>query len=304
MDANQSILLPATNTTTTTTATNNTITLRQAGQADAIALLVNENAMDDLRIFLETLQLWNTTLPTLYIASSKPLELKYKGTVHTKVCLEMYTNLTRQQMERLPSKQGMSNLFHDFTVEKCSLMEWAIQEHGSGVLFCDADICWLGPLPPIDPTTITLSRHEIRLQDEARFGTFNAGFLYIPSLQYVNQWRKACLTSTFFEQKALDIFADSCNRFGTHVNYGWWRMYQGPTTAEDRQAEWSIHRHESHSGLCVKGTPVICIHTHWKTNDHITTTFNKWILSRLELLKKQKKVTQLLKIVGPNHSRH
>lgn len=289
MDTNQSILLPA-----ATTTTNNTITLRQA---TAIALLVNENGMDDLQIFLETLQLWNTTLPTLYITSSKPLELKYKGTIHTKVCLEMYTNLSRQQMEQLPSKQGLIHLFHDFMNEKCRLMEWAIQEHGSGVLFCDADICWLGPLPPIDLTKLTLSPHEIRAQDEHKFGIFNGGFLYMPSLQYVHQWHKACMTSSFVDQKALDVFEDSCNHFGSHINYGWWRMFQGPTTAEERQAEWSIHRHESHSGLCVKGTPVVCIHTHWKTNDYITTMFNKWIVSRLELLKKQKKVAQFLRII-------
>jgi len=279
MDADQSILLS----TVTTT--------------DAIALLVNENAMDDLRIFLETLQLWNTILPTLYIACSKPLQLKYKGIIHTKVCLETYTNLTRQQMENLPSKESLTNLFHDFTVEKCSLIEWAIKEHGSGVLFCDADICWLGPLPSIDPTKLTLSPHEIRPQDEARFGLFNAGFLYIPSLESVRQWRKACLTSTFFEQKALDIFQISCNRFGSHVNYGWWRMFQASKPSQQLQAEWSIHRHESHSGLCVKGIPVVCIHTHWKTNDYITNMFNTWILSRLELLKKQKKVREILTIL-------
>jgi hypothetical protein len=66
---------------------------------------------------------------------------------------------------------------------------------------------------------------------------------------------------------------------------------------EEKKKEWSIHRNESHSGLCVKGEPVICIHTHWKTNDLVTGIFNKWILGRLQILKKNRKIQAFLKFI-------
>jgi hypothetical protein len=258
--------------------------------------------MDDLKIFLNTLQLWNNTLPTLYIYCTSTIHIpEYKGVVHKKACLDIYSSLSRGKMEQMPSRQGLANLFHDFTVEKCSLMEWAIQEHKDGVLFCDADICWLGPLPSIPKgTVVALSPHEIRHADEKKYGTYNAGFLYISSLEVTETWLKESLISDFFEQLSLDEVAKLYPTyiFGTHINYGWWRMFQGPVSPEERKNDWSIHKNEAYSGLYVKGIPVVCIHTHWKTNDFITKMFNMWILDKLQNLKKQKKVASLIRCLS------
>lgn len=272
----------------------------------AIALLVNENAIDDLKVFLFTLQLWNSTLPTLYIYTTTDCidtidAMEYNGTREYMACLDEYSNLSRRQMEGMPSQQGLSNLFHDFTIEKCSLMEWALSLSNSGVLFCDADLCWLGPLPSIAPTiALGLSPHEIRESDEAKYGKYNAGLLWIRDIEIVHSWRKASRVSAFFEQLALDDVADQYPDFmifGTHVNYGWWRMFQGRTSSDDCKAQWSIHRSSSqaHSGLLIKGSPVVCIHTHWKTTDHVTNMFNTWIVWKLTVLKGQPKVGKLLR---------
>jgi hypothetical protein len=275
--------------------------MSQQTKPSAIALLVNENAMDDLHIFLFTIQLWNTVLPKLYIYCTSTLPpLEYKGEIQTKTALNIYSGLTRKQMEMMPSKQGLTNLFHDFTIEKCSLMEWAIKEHGSGVLFCDADLCWLGPLPEIPTTTLALSPHEIRPEDEALYGTFNAGLLYIGRQEIVETWLSESMVSNFFEQLSLNEVAKKYpyHKFTSNINYGWWRMFQAPVSPQERQAEWSIHRNEMHSGLCVKGEPLLCIHTHWKTSDYITKTFNTWVVSKLNILKKNKKVAAFLKFIN------
>ena len=92
----------------------------------AIAVLVNETAIDDLKVFLHTLQLWNPVLPTLYIfcttdGQSQIEALEYKGEREYAAGLDVYSNLSRKQMEQMPSRQGFSNLFHDFTIEKCTL---------------------------------------------------------------------------------------------------------------------------------------------------------------------------------------
>ena len=272
----------------------------------SIALLVNENAIDDLKVFIYTLQVWNVSLPTLYIYctsdSKDQIEsLKYKGVCKYNTSLDKYANLSRVKMERMPSNSGLSNLFHDFTVEKCSLMEWAITESKTGVLFCDADICWLGQIPSIpEGTEVALSPHEINSLDEKKYGIYNAGFLWMSSIHAVQCWREASMVSKFFEQLALNTVADTypIYQFGSHINYGWWRMFQGKATPDQSKAAWTIFRNDSHSGLCVNKEPVVCIHTHWKTTDHVTNTFNTWIVGKLMLLKGQKKVAMILRFLG------
>jgi len=244
----------------------------------AIALLVNESAIDDFNIFIKTLEHWNKTLPTLYIYTTSAFpKIAYKGRVVLNTCLDIYSDLTRKKMESMPSQQGLKNYFHDFTLEKCNLMSWAIAEHGDGVLFCDADICWMGPLPSIPQNTdLALSPHYIRHEDEKKFGTFNAGFLYIKTQAIVERWLLESLLSDFYEQLSLNVLAKTYAyyTFGPHINYGWWRMFQAPVSPDQRKAEWI--------GLTVKGKSLVCIHTHWKTKDPMTHEFNTWILNRIK----------------------
>jgi hypothetical protein len=272
----------------------------------SIALLVNENAIDDLTIFIYTLERWNVSLPTLYIyctsvSKDQISALQYKGTTYYNTSLDLYSNLTRARMERMPSNQNLSNKWHDFMNEKCNLMEWALTNSHTGVLLCDADLCWLGPLPVIpEGTEVALSPHLILESDEEKFGKYNGGLIWMSSIQAVQIWREASMVSKFFEQYALNTVAESypIYEFGSHINYGWWRMFQGRVTPDKSKARWTIHRDDTHSGLCVDGEPVVCIHTHWKTTDYVTNMFNTWIVGKLTILKKNKKVAMILRFLG------
>jgi len=208
-----------------------------------LAILANTQAIPDLEVFFTSLQLWNTDLPPIYMyCCSKTLDYldkkqPYKGPLVCRVMLDSYSTLTRAQMERLPSVEGLSNLFHDFTQEKCSLVEWAYKhipedKKEQGVLFCDADICWLGSLPCIPKgKQLGLSPHMIRKEDEALYGEYNAGFIWTNQSAFSTLWKQACKSSRFFEQAALEVLADNTSNqelhlFGEEINYGWWRMYQ------------------------------------------------------------------------------
>ena len=276
----------------------------------AIATLANVSAWEDLKIMLGSLEIYTPNPPPVYIfCCSKVMEalktLEYNGTIYTRVVLNVYEQYNRAQMERLPSKRGLSNLFHDFTQEKCDLMEWALdasQEKDKGILFCDADICWLGPVPSIPlGKTLALSPHMIHKRDEKRFGEFNAGFLWTNDASLPSVWRDLCKTSRFFEQAALEDLSDQTlesefYRFPETVNYGWWRMFQSPNGLDHQQSVWSCNT----SGLTVKNQTVVCIHTHWITNDSVTSKFNTFIRRHLEELRaKNSKTTKLLQSVLP-----
>lgn len=274
----------------------------------AIAMIVNENALDDMRIFMDTLQLWTPFPPPLYIYTTRTCApkltalkaaLKYEGRLFFKPALDPYGTLTRAQMEHAPSKKGYPNLFYDFTLEKTHCMEWALQEipatnKEQGVLFCDADICWLGSCPSIPSLgyMLAVSPHGIRQADEAKYGIYNAGYLWTNRVELVKRWRELTSSSHFFEQASIEELVASCEpktvyTFGLHHNYGWWRMFQSHVPASVRQAQWSIFRSQKgeHSGMQVDGAPLVSIHTHFKTTDSITKQFNTYILGMLQKIK-------------------
>lgn len=276
----------------------------------AIACLANEEAYQDLCIFLDTLQCWNKEIPPIYCFCSSKLQTmlekrnkQYRGVIHFRACLDSYSGMNRSMMEQTPSQKGFPNLFYDFTVEKCALMKWALEslpesEQERGVLFCDADICWMGPLVTIPKgKTLALSPHMIRKRDEAHFGEFNAGLLWTNQLTMPDEWLDACSRSRFFEQAALEELADltlekHLHRFDETINYGWWRMFQSDVNPIQKQNQWVVDR-QSPCGISVNGKPLICVHTHFDTSDAITYKFNTFVKQFLQV-GKQHEIIRIL----------
>jgi hypothetical protein len=279
----------------------------------AIALLVNEKALDDLRLFFESLMIWNSNPPQIFVFCTEMIKIAirqyYKGILHIKTVLEPYSFKTRKEMEGERSKRGLPNLFYDFTQEKCDLLGWALEslsesERERGVLFCDADLFWTASIPKIPKgKTLALSPHYIRKHDEEKFGRYNAGLLWTNDFTVPTSWKKACKTSRFFEQAALEdlvkeTYEDQIYLFGPQHNYGWWRLFQATQHPDQQKASWTIKRdkEEKHSGLLVDKEVLTCVHTHFKTDDFVTKEFNKWFLQQLQKVSgNQSKVKNLLR---------
>ncbi len=285
-------------------------------QIVSIATLVNENAIDDLKLLLFTLELWDENAPTVYILCDTKSDsiiktIKYKGKIITKVALDLYTGLSRAQMEQMPSRT-YTNLFGDFTAEKTFLMEWAIADARTGVLFCDADICHLACLPEIpENTKLALSPHFIREYDAKRYGYYNAGYLYIDTVEVATEWRNLCKKSRFFEQACLeDLFKYTQEKYGKEavyefpiqVNYGWWRLWQGLAPSDELQKEWTFFRKDdSNSGILVRGQPLQSVHTHfYEKKDIATIRYNKFVLDMLSKLVSMKNTKALVQFIKQN----
>ena len=287
----------------------------------AVATLANEHAVEDLKLLLFTLELWNPVPPAVYIytdseTAEKIEAIPYKGTkVLKKDALDLYTGLNRDQME---GSKGIkfTSLFADFCAEKTRLMGWALAEEQkvgrSGVFFCDADICHLGPLPSVpEGVLLGLSSHMIKERDSARFGVYNAGFLFMRLNEITEKWLELCATSYYFEQGCLEeLRVWCCLRWGAaafmafpkQVNYGWWRLWQGDLSPEALQAEWRIGRKEGFCGLVINGEPVLSVHTHWfQQTDIPTFRFNQWVLSQLRKLISVKKTKALVNFLENQH---
>ena len=256
-----------------------------------IATLATSTVIQDLRVFFTSLQVFCSTPPTVYIFCDRQIAavlpaLKYPGKIVPNVALDAYNGLTRAAMEGLPGKR-YSSLFFDFTMEKVRLMKWVLESE-KDALFCDADICFLGPLPEIPiGKSVALSQHMIRLADEEKYGKYNAGFMWFSGVDQINIWEEACSSSRFFEQAALEIVAKGAGEklyeFPHVHNYGWWRMWQGIKSVDELQEAWSIHRASGGCGIVVGGLPLHSVHTHFhEKRDLVTISFNKWVLSWLK----------------------
>jgi len=244
----------------------------------ALATLANTNSLHDLKIFLNTLQLFNSILPDIYLYCDTYIDiinLGYKGKLYKKVALDTYDGLSRQKMEKTKGKI-FNTQWEDFMCEKMNLLEWA---HISceRVLLCDSDICFMGPLPSIPEwCDIGLSKHEIRTIDEQRFGTYNGGFVFSGNKMVPSLWRKATHKSRYFEQAALEDLIQEFNTyyFPIQNNYGWWRLLQGKISVEILKKHWSIKENI----IYVEEKPLLSIHTHWSTDDKATQYFNNFVL--------------------------
>lgn len=196
-------------------------------------------------------------------------------------------------MEKIPGSFPGKSLWFEFQMEKLALLEWAFTADLSattGVYYLDSDICFFNSLPVIPPNyKVALSRHMIHPRDEALYGKYNAGFLWVRDLEAVDAWRKACGSSRFFEQAALEVFDSekwSSTRyvFPIQENYGWWRMFQGEVHYSVLQGKWSFFRSPNTSGLTVDKVPLGSVHTHWVTRDATTSAFNIFVLNILKKL--------------------
>jgi hypothetical protein len=258
----------------------------------AVCTIATAGAVQDLKVFLKTLELFNTSPPTVYLLCDDALinQLpKYKGTLKTQTKLNRYAGLNRLAMSRLPGIEYKS-LWEDFMMEKATVMAWAFQAGETRLFFCDCDICFMGPLPDVPPdATLGVCPHRIRQQDEQKFGKYNAGFVYTTDPATPAAWRKAALTSRYYDQAALEDLVAEPNakvyEFPTQTNYGWWRMFQADQPPAALQAEWSIFRSPNTAGIRVSGEQLLSIHTHWGEKiDRVTLAFNLWVFTYLARL--------------------
>ena len=265
-----------------------------------LATLATNAAIDDLRTLLKSLDFWNAAAPpTVHLFCDAAVtaalpSIAYKGTILTKECLNDYTGLTRAEMERMAGTH-YKNRFFDFVCEKLTLLDWVFETTPeateSGVLFCDADICFLGPLfkIPLD-TELAVSPHMIRTADENRYGVYNAGMIWMKSPDTVRLWREACAHSTFYEQIAIGDIVRIVNKvymIPVTENYGWWRLWQGRESIQELQSRWGLRLNTDGAGITISYQPLGSVHTHFgEKRDAATVEYNRWVLAWLRNIAK------------------
>lgn len=272
-----------------------------------VTIAMGQQALKDVRLLLWGLEKWHSVPPRVFLytddGTAKQIPA-YKGKLHVSSALNSYAGLNRQQMEKL-SGSTYKTKWTDFMCEKINAIRWAFREAdpgSEGVWFLDADICLLAPLPTIPSLTeVALAPHLIRPGDEAKYGKYNGGFLWIREPRLLDVWAEATHTSRFFEQAALESVASSAKglyEFPIQTNFGWWRLFQSVSSPQQVSAGFGFLRNSDSVGLVYQGKPLASIHTHFfDTADPYTQEFNRMILGLVEKLGKHPPAQEFLRMV-------
>lgn len=274
----------------------------EAWKPKTVACIANKMALADLIIMLKTLEIYNLTPPTIYLLADSFVadnvdKLNYSGIINIRIDLDKYEGFNRWQMEKMPAVmqcEGVdypSTLWTELQLKKLDVIRWALDECTSnGVFFSDADICYMATLPNIRNPKFKLlvSPHYIKKEVEDKFGIYNGGFLWTNDKNMLDIWYRETMTSTYFEQKALEPVVEHYKKtdsvlFGdVNINYGWWRLLDGRKSPAEQDKDW-VQRIPGflNSGMFINGKPLQSVHTHLLEMNHMTGTFNKWLLSKL-----------------------
>lgn len=279
-----------------------------------VCTLATINSIQDLKVFLFTLDQFNSVKPVVYLLCDSAIEtiikeknvIQYSGIIHIYTGLDKYKTINRRMMIN-QAGNIYKTMWEDFMMEKATVIDNAFNNGADKVFFFDSDICFLGPLPDLpEKAKIGVCQHMIKPADEARYGKYNGGYIWTNDKGMTEYWRQACKTSRFYDQAALeDVVAkyktDELHEFPIQNNYGWWRMYQSVKSFQEKQKDWSIFRNEPFltAGIRVDGKPLLSIHTHWsEINDIVTKEFNKWTYAMLVRLGKHGPAQSLSKFLS------
>ena len=129
----------------------------------------------------------------------------------------------------------VSDPWLELQLEKTTVMAAALAAGHPGVLFADADVIWLSPLPEMGAEALGLSRCLCGKHTERRYGRFNGGMVFVRNASVLSTWRRASVGSRYYEQSALEDVARAFPYFLIHP-------------AADLAALYMLRTH-SHDGL-------------------------------------------------------
>ena len=206
-------------------------------------------------------------------------------------CLDKYGHICRRSMEQSPGVWYPTK-HCDFMMEKANLIEAAMLSGAPDALFLDCDITCLAELPLIPLSTrVGLSPHNIRKLDTDLFGFYNGGWVYMADTEAIFRWRKATISSRYFDQASLEDVAHWVQsvepshlfHFPQECNVGYWRVFQSDKSPREVTSQMQVPLPiPDFSVSSSKESPLqtlqsVHTHFHMPVNDRAVPLFNRLV---------------------------
>ena len=267
---------------------------------DAICTLATNGSINDIKLFLYSLRLFEPTIPVHILCDTQLKKNVHFFSSDTQLffypTLDKYSNKDRGQMEAL-------GIWTEFMLKKCDIIDIVLQNPlYNDVLFTDADICFLNELPKINKETFELggSPHFIKKEDTDKYGYYNGGYIWIGNPDVTTKWKEYTKHSRFFEQASIEDIMNEFRSFEFPIqnNFGWWRLFQCEEPPQERMEKFTVCIHSGE--IYYHNKPLRSIHTHLTQNtDRNMPLFNSIIKQLLEGgKKKNKKYAKFLIYLG------
>lgn len=225
----------------------------------SICTVGNIKIYDELLIMIKSFSLFNEA--DIFVAGDKEVVKKLNNVnLNNKIhALPLITDKHNN------ARQDTGKNWLPLMMLKMDVMEEALDKCGN-VMFIDADMIFFSKMSDIDFKNyeVMLCRHMIRKKDENNFGRYNGGYVGTNRLDFPQWWRNKTKTSTFYEQKCLELAPKDykVKELPIRHNFGWWRIDQAPSNDEKRKRLNSFSVQGNH--ILYNGAPLVSIHTHIK----------------------------------------
>ncbi|KAH8057549.1 hypothetical protein JL722_6630 [Aureococcus anophagefferens] len=165
-------------------------------------------ALLEVALFLRTLRRFDASR-RVYVASDTAVAAYVSRVANATAvpCLVKYENYSRVWMKK--KRWGPMNVWR--TCSSRRRRSWrALDDGAPGVLFADADVAWLAPLPPAGAGAVGVSPCLCRDRVEATYGAYNGGHVFARTTGVLDLWRSATSRSRYMEQAALEeVYAET-----------------------------------------------------------------------------------------------
>ena len=263
---------------------------KQYRSPQAVCTMATEGVINDLKIFIYSLRLFEPEIPLYILCDTKTKEIiekqnnKNNTNIYLYPLLDKYSGKNRTQMEQ-------ENIWTEFMLKKCDIIDIVLDKY-SDVLFADTDMCFLNSLPPINHTKqyqLGASPHFIKKADTDKYGYYNGGYLWVANKNITTQWKEYTKTARFFEQSAIEDIVKEFNSFEFPIqnNFGWWRLFQ---CDHPQQRYEKFSNCKTTGDILFDGEPLRSIHTHLTSNTDVNMPmFNNIIKTLLNKGQNQNK---------------
>ena len=257
-----------------------------------ISTMCTKGSWNDLKLMLYSFYQFHPNLKVFIVCDSFVKKELDGGWINENtpnleyVCiqtLDQYSKMDRRVMEQ-------NGKWLEFMLRKCDSIDAAFQEGYLNTLFVDCDMVFLntiefnGGVKGLDGSLKQIGRspHHNKKENQAQFGKYNGGFLWINSPGFTDWWKFASLTqSRYYEQAILENTDKNYTSFDIPMeyNYGWWRLYEcEPNLVQERERLFRV----VDNIVVYDNKPLRTIHTHFGEKKFAyTVKFNNYMMKLL-----------------------